>query len=179
VVFGAVEGTEVAEAFLVAPHQPRPRHPGAGAAAAGRVEAITVAPAAEAPMRSVDAVTVVAGRGLDGDRYFEGAGTFSAKGGTGREITLVDAAALEAVGIAPLEARRNVVVRGLDLDSLLDRRFRVGEVECVGRRRCEPCAHLQRLTRPGVLRALVHRGGLRADVVRGGVLRVGDEVAAL
>ncbi|HEV3001952.1 MAG TPA: MOSC domain-containing protein, partial [Solirubrobacteraceae bacterium] len=66
-----------------------------------------------------------------------------------------------------------------DLDALIGRRFRVGEVECVGRRRCEPCAHLQRLTRPGVLRSLVHRGGLRADVVGGGVLRVGDAVAAL
>jgi MOSC domain-containing protein YiiM len=68
------------------------------------------------------------------------------------------------------------VVSGVALDALLGRRFRVGEVECLGQRRCEPCAHLQRLTRPGVLRALVHRGGLRADVVRGGEIRVGDAV---
>ena len=128
-------------------------------------------------MVAVASVAAVPGRGLEGDRYFHGAGTFSDGGGTGRDITLVDAAALVDAGVAPEESRRNVVVAGIDLDALMGRRFRVGEVECVGRRRCEPCAHLQRLTRPGVLRALVHRGGLRADVVSGGMLRVGDEVA--
>jgi MOSC domain-containing protein YiiM len=49
-------------------------------------------------------------------------------------------------------------------------------VEIVGRRWCEPCAHLQRLTTPGVLRGLVHRGGLRADIVRGGTIARGDEI---
>ena len=57
--------------------------------------------------------------------------------------------------------------------------FRVGEVECLGQRRCEPCAHLERLTRPGVLRGLVHRGGLRADVLSGGRIRTGDCVEAV
>ena len=178
VVFGSVEGSAVAEAFVLAAHQPAPQPPPAPAGA-GRVEVIAVAAEAEALPAAVDAAEAVAGRGLVGDRYFEQAGTFSPDGGTGRDLTLADAAALADAGVSPLEARRNIVVRGIDLDSLLGRRFRVGEVECVGRRRCEPCAHLQRLTRPGVLRALVHRGGLRADIVHGGVVRVGDEVAAL
>jgi MOSC domain-containing protein YiiM len=143
------------------------------------VGAIFVASTAEAAMVAVEGVPAVAGRGLEGDRYFDGAGTFSAKGGTGRDITLVDAAALAAAGVSEAESRRNVVVSGIDLDALIGRSFRVGELECFGRRRCEPCAHLQRLTRPGVLRALVHRGGLRADVVAGGIVRVGDEVVAI
>ncbi len=175
VVFGSVEGDAIAEAWVVAAHEPAPRSLGAPVGA-GVVEGVFLAPAAEAPMVAADAVPAVPGRGLEGDRYFEGAGTFSARGGTGRDLTLVSVEALESAGVAPLEARRNVVVRGVDLDALIGRRFRVGEVECLGRRRCEPCAHLQRLTRPGVLRALVHRGGLRADVVSGGVLRVGDAV---
>jgi MOSC domain-containing protein YiiM len=66
----------------------------------------------------------------------------------------------------------------LDLDALVGRRFRIGELELIGRRRCEPCAHLQRLTRPGVLRALIHRGGLRADLLSTGTLRVGDAITA-
>jgi MOSC domain-containing protein YiiM len=86
---------------------------------------------------------------------------------------------LEEVGLEPIEARRNLIVRGVDLDALRGRRFRVGAVECLGQRRCEPCAHLERLTRPGVLRALAHRGGLRADILRGGELHVGDPVQAL
>ena len=99
-------------------------------------------------------------------------GPFRARGERAAEV-------LEDVGPEPIEARRNLIVRGVDLDALRGRRFRVGAVECLGQRRCEPCAHLERVTRPGVLRALVHRGGLRADIVRGGELHVGDPVQVL
>ncbi len=177
VVFGPVRGTAVTAAYVLAPHEPVARVVGAPVVA-GRVEGLFVAPVLEAPMVAVSAASAVPGRGLEGDRYFEGAGTFSGGGGTGRDITLVDVAALAAAGVAPEESRRNVAVSGIDLDALIGRSFLVGEVECFGRRRCEPCAHLQRLTRPGVLRALVHRGGLRADVVGGGEIRVGDPVSA-
>jgi MOSC domain-containing protein YiiM len=169
----------VAAAFVVAGHDPRAVAAPAAALATGTVEAIVLGAAASEPLRVVRSATAVAGRGLEGDRYHAGAGTFSGAGGPGRDLTLVEVEALEDVGLEPSAARRNVVVRGLELDALLGRRFRVGAVECLGQRRCEPCAHLQRLTRPGVLRALVHRGGLRADVVVGGELRVGDAVTAL
>ena len=178
VVFGQVEAPAVADAFVVAQHEPTPRDRGASATS-GRVEAIFVASPVTAPMRSLSSAAAVAGRGLEGDRYFDGTGTFSAGGGSGRDLTLVDVAALQAAGVGAEESRRNVAVSGVDLDALMGRAFRIGEVECVGRRRCEPCAHLQRLTRPGVLRALVHRGGLRADIVASGVIRVGDEVVAV
>jgi MOSC domain-containing protein YiiM len=59
------------------------------------------------------------------------------------------------------------------------KRFRVGEVECIGIELCEPCAHLQSLTKPGVMRGLVHRGGLRADILSGGTIRPGDPVAEI
>ena len=146
---------------------------------AGTVEALALAPQAEAPMRLVDRAHAHAGRGLEGDRYFEHAGTFSNPHSNGHDLTLIEAEVVDELGLAPAEARRNVVTRGIDLNSLVGRRFRVGEAECVGRRLCEPCAHLQRLTHPGILRDLVHRGGLRADVLGGGALRVGDGVTAL
>jgi MOSC domain-containing protein YiiM len=66
----------------------------------------------------------------------------------------------------------------VNLNALVGRRFRVGEVECLGQRLCEPCAHLERLATPGVLRDLVHRGGLRADILTSGVIRPGDDVTA-
>lgn len=102
----------------------------------------------------------------------------------GYDLTLVEAEALEdlaagGVELAPAEARRNLVVKGIALDDLVGRRFRVGEVECFGQRRCEPCSHLEKLTRPGVLRGLVHRGGLRADVMSSGEIRAGDRIEAL
>ena len=121
-------------------------------------------------MRLVEQADALAGRGLSGDRYAAKAGTFTPAGGSGSgyDLTLIEAEALDelelpGVGhLAYAEARRNVVTRGIDLNALVGRRFRIGDVECIGQRLCEPCAHLERLTTKGVLRGLIHRGGLRA-----------------
>ena len=156
------------------------------ARAPGTVEAIVVAPEAEAPMHQVDRAVARAGRGLEGDRYFEERGTFSNTHGRGYDLTLIEAEVLDGLELpagrlTPEEARRNVVTRGIDLNALVGTHFRVGEVECFGQRLCEPCAHLERLTaatgKPGTLRALIHKGGLRADVLSDGEIRVGDEIA--
>ena len=170
-------------AFVLAEHDPL-LETGHEPDGSGVVELISLSAEAEGPMTVVDSVEAVAGHGLRGDRYERGEGTFSNPGGRGYDLTLVEAEALEdlaagGVELAPAEARRNLVVRGIALDGLIGRRFRVGGVECFGQRRCEPCAHLERLTRPGVLRGLVHRGGLRADVLSGGEIRAGDRVEAL
>ena len=142
----------------------------------GSVVGLLVAPDAEQPLVAVDSVRALAGRGLEGDRYFEGRGTFS---GTGRgyELTLVEQRALEDVDLSWEEARRNVVTRGIALNALVGRRFTVGTAECIGRRLAEPCAHLERLTRPGIIRPLVHRAGLRADILRDGEIALGDTIA--
>jgi MOSC domain-containing protein YiiM len=126
-------------------------------------------------LHRVEAAPVHAGRGLEGDRYHEGRGTFSNVHSRGHDLTLVEAEVLEALDISPEGARRNVVTRGIDLNALVGTRFRVGDVECFGQRLCEPCAHLERLT-PGTLRPLIHKGGLRADVLDDGELRVGQPV---
>src|SRR6188508_3248273 len=144
----------------------------------GSVAAILVAPEAEAALAPVDDVAAIAGRGLEGDRYAAGQGTFSGPG-RGYQLTLVEAEVLEEIDLPWPEARRNVVTRGIALNGLVGRRFRVGSAECVGRRLCEPCAHLEKLARPGLLRPLVHRGGLRADILADGRIRVGDGVFPL
>ena len=115
-------------------------------------------------MALVEQATARAGHGLEGDRYVGGEGTFSNPYSRGHDLTLIEAEVVDDLGLAPEVPRRNVVTRGIDLNALVGRRFRVGEVECEGQRLCEPCAHLQRLTDPGLLRPLVHRGGLRADI---------------
>ncbi len=142
----------------------------------GAVAGILVAPAAEAPLRRVDRAIAVQGRGLEGDRYAERRGTFSAPG-RGYELTFVEAEVLDEIELSWEDARRNIVTTGISLNALVGKRFRVGAVECVGRRLAEPCAHLERLARPGLLRPLVHRGGLRADIVTGGSVAVGDEIS--
>jgi len=153
----------------------------------GKVESIYIAARAEEDTRPVKAVTVVAGRGIEGDRYFrtDGSGTFHEADKHGQDLTLIEAEAIEGLAredgieLGPGESRRNVVTRGIALNDLVGRRFRVGDVECEGRRLCDPCSHLEKLTEPGVLKGLVDRGGLRADILRGGRIAVGDEVLDL
>lgn len=181
--YGGTEGVLEA-AFVLAEHDPlRGTGPSPSSFGTGTVEVIAVAAEAGGPMTVALSVEALADRGLVGDRYERGEGTFSNPKGRGYDLTLVEAEALEelaagGVELAPEEARRNLVVRGVALDGLIGKRFRVGEVECFGQRRCEPCAHFERLTRPGVLRGLIHRGGLRADVLSGGEIRTGDRVEA-
>jgi MOSC domain-containing protein YiiM len=127
----------------------------------------------------------VAGRGLEGDRYFLHEGTYSETPGTGRDITFIASEAIEEVArdhnirLAPGESRRNVTTKGIDLNALVDKEFRAGEVVLRGMRLCEPCEYLQGHTgKDGLRKALVHRGGLRADIISGGTIRVGDEIVA-
>jgi MOSC domain-containing protein YiiM len=148
----------------------------------GRVESIYLSSEAAKPLVEVAAVQAVPGRGLEGDRYFLRVGTYSNHPGSGRDVTLIEAEALEAlqreagIELAAGASRRNIVTRGVPLNHLVGHRFRVGEALLEGMRLCEPCAHLEGLTRKGVLAALVHRGGLRTVVVEEGTVRRGDLV---
>jgi hypothetical protein len=146
------------------------------AAGTGSVAAILIAPAAESPLERVSSAQMLPGRGLAGDRYANGAGTFSGPG-RGYELTLVEAEVLDEIGLSWEDARRNIVTTGIALNALVGKRFYIGAVECVGRRLAEPCAHLERLARPGLLRPLVHRGGLRADILTAGTVAVGDAIS--
>jgi len=119
----------------------------------------------------VDSVRAIAGKGLEGDRKF-----FTNGAPPGRAITLVEEEVVEEVGLEPGATRRQVTVRGVRLDDLIGKRFRVGAVECYGVRLCEPCRHLESLTRPGIVEELVHRAGINADVLTDGTISLGDEV---
>ncbi|MDX6504294.1 MAG: hypothetical protein QOE29_1419 [Gaiellaceae bacterium] len=175
----------IEEAYVVAPldiHldrlQPYGTEPGEGV-----VAALLVAPEAEAPMTRVETAQALAGRGLEGDRYAVERGTFSKSAGKGYDLTLVTAEALdqlerEGIPLSWEEARRNVVTRGIDLNALVGKRFTIGAVTCYAQRLDEPCVHLERLSRPGILRGLVHRSGIRVDILDDGTIAVGDRIVA-
>lgn len=147
----------------------------------GRVAGIFIGSQAAARLLSVPEVRAEQGRGLDGDRYWLGQGTFW-KRGPDYEVTLIETEALEAlatetgVTLEPSESRRNLATRGVRLNELVNRRFRVGEATLMGVRLCEPCGHLERLTGRRLRPGLVGRGGLRAGIVTGGAIRVGDVI---
>lgn len=171
------EGTRIEAGWMLTPldlHLPA-EHPYGTEPAVGTVVAILIAAHAEAPLFRVDEAEALAGRGLAGDRYAAGEGTFSGPG-RGYQLTLAEADVLDEIQLPWEQARRNIVTRGISLNGLVGRRFRIGSVECIGRRLAEPCAHLEKLARPGLLRPLVHRGGLRADILSGGTISVGDAV---
>jgi MOSC domain-containing protein YiiM len=144
----------------------------------GRVEGIYLSADHGDLPEPVESVRALAGRGLEGNRYFFDVAP------AGTALTLIAAEAVEAmeredgISIEPRESRRNVVTRGIDVNELVGKRFRIGEVECQGVELCEPCAGLQGMTKPGVIKGLAHRGGLNADILSDGEISVGDTVVA-
>jgi len=151
----------------------------------GRIEAIHLADAAAGPMRAVARVRAIAGVGLEGDRYATGNGTYSPDPRTDRHLTLIEAEEIEALAerdgivLEPGETRRNVTTRGIRLNDLVGRRFRVGGIECEATRLCEPCQGLTDHIGKPVLKPLAHRAGLRALILTDGEIALGDEIVAL
>ena len=148
----------------------------------GSVISIYTVAVAREPMVSVNEVHAVPGKGLEGDRYFDGAGSFW-KPLPDYELTLIEIEAIEdlkrdfGIELTPGDGRRNIVTRGVSLNDLAGQDFQIGEVRLRGIRLCEPCSHLARLVKQkGIIRGLVHRGGLRAQILTDGMIRVGDTV---
>jgi MOSC domain-containing protein YiiM len=136
-----------------------------------QVEWIHLGAPYEPRLWTVESVRALAGKGLEGDRHFHPEGA-----PPGQALTLVEAENVEDVGLEPGGTRRQVTVRGVRLNDLVGKRFRVGDVECYGVELCEPCLHLQELTRPGIIKELAHRAGINADILTDGTISVGDRV---
>ncbi|MEU6663069.1 MOSC domain-containing protein [Streptomyces sp. NPDC046821] len=159
--------------------------------ASGRVTSLHLAARTGDPTYEVVQAGAVTGRGLEGDRnYWAGEGPRPRRRGQGRasgvcDVTLIEAEALDALAhehgitLTPAECRRNLVCRDIRLNPLVDRQFQIGAVILRGLKLSEPCARLEQLVRPGLIRGLLHRGGLRAEVVRGGTISVGDRINPL
>ena len=145
---------------------------------AGRVEGIFIGPESTLPER-IERVRAVAGRGLEGNRYFYD------EAPSGRALTLIQAEALEGmledtgIELSAAESRRNVLTSGIDLNALVGKRFRVGKVECLGVELCHPCSSLEKVTQKGVIKGLVNRGGLNSDILTDGDIALGDLVEEL
>jgi len=148
----------------------------------GQVMAIQITSSAGEKMVSIREVKAIAGKGLEGDRYLTERGKFSDKPGPARQLTLIELEAIEAlqredsIELSPLESRRNIVTRGVPLNHLVNRRFRLGDVVARGIKLCEPCEYLEEVTQKKVISGLTHRGGLRAEILEGGIIRVGDKI---
>jgi MOSC domain-containing protein YiiM len=154
-------------------------------AASGRVAGLWVAARAREPMAALRSARLMAGLGVDGDRYAVRRGTWSGYPPQEQQLTLIAREGLEAFALQageplrPELTRRNVLTEGVALDELIGERFLVGTALCRGIKACEPCRHLERLTGRTLLRALAGRGGINAEVLEGGRVSVGSPVVPL
>jgi MOSC domain-containing protein YiiM len=144
----------------------------------GIVTWIGLRPGRHAAMRVVEEALLVAGQGLEGDRYFS-------RNNGGRQVTLIAAAHLKAVAdclgleaLDPVRLRRNIVVRGVNLLALKGRRFRLGPALLEYSGECHPCSRMEREFGQGGYNAVRGHGGITARVLEGGLLRRGDVLDA-
>ncbi|HEV8543790.1 MAG TPA: MOSC domain-containing protein [Verrucomicrobiae bacterium] len=151
-----------------------------------RVLEILTADSPQHEMKARTDARAVPGKGLEGDRYFVGLGTFSPKlAKPDFELTLIESEKIEdfarASGLmfTSFHARRNIVTEGIDLNELAGKEFLLGDVRIRGIRLCEPCSYLAKISFPETLSGLLHKAGLRAQIVSEGVIHVGDLIRVL
>lgn len=141
-----------------------------------------VTPRAFLPMRAMPSLTLVAGKGIEGDRYMIGReeGFYSHKPEDGRQVTLFELETLEAlqrdhrIELGPHEHRRNVTVEGVPLNHLVGRRFWLGETLLEATRLSIPCRHIEEITGKAIFDPLINRSGLNCRILQGGVVKLGD-----
>ncbi|MCW2701495.1 MAG: uncharacterized protein JWQ45_3030 [Blastococcus sp.] len=148
----------------------------------GTLAEIWTTPVAARPMRRRPIGLLVAGVGLEGDRYALGGGTWAQYPALEKQLTLIDRDDIAAVAseidaeFSAGDTRRNLVTVGVDLPMLIGRWFAVGDALLFGMKRCPPCTHLEQLTGSRLVKAMVHRGGINAAVFAGAAIADGDAV---
>ena len=151
----------------------------------GTVLSIQIAPNGTDSLRNLEQINAIECMGLEGDRYYNRTGTYSNKHDESREATFIESEALEAlakdynVELKGTESRRNISTRGVALNHLVGKEFKVGEAVFRGIRLCEPCTHLEEVSGKPARKGLIHRGGLRAQIIKSGMIQVGDEIESL
>lgn len=150
---------------------------------AAKITHIFTAPQAGAPMQSRQQVKAIMGVGLEGDRYAANQGKWSKpEPQSKRQVTLIESEnitnllAEHGIEVDPALLRRNMVTRGVRLNDLVGMTFQVGKVRLRGVELCEPCAYMESLSRRGVLKGLVNKGGLRAHILNDGIIQVDDPI---
>ena len=142
----------------------------------GTLKWIGLSPERRGPISSVEQADVLVGSGLADDHHARG-------GRSKREVTIILEEHLEVIGrllerdtVPPDLVRRNLVVSGVNLTSLKNQRFRIGDVVLEGTGPCAPCSRMEENLGPGGYNAMRGHGGITTIVIESGTLRVGDTV---
>ena len=141
----------------------------------GKLEWIGLRPAHRHEIEETDQAILIAGQGIKGDHYAENTSNGN------RQVTLLQAEYLPVIAkhcqcdaIRPEQLRRNLLVSGINLGSLKDRTFRLGEAVLEGTGYCHPCSRMEENIGRGGYNAVRGHGGITARVVQGGRIAIGD-----
>ena len=140
----------------------------------GEVVSIHIVRQRNGALESVERATVQTNYGLQGD--------WRSRRNRSGQLTLIEAEVLTEVEhllgapIPPGASRRQVVVRGVNLNDLIGQRIRIGEVHVFVETPCDPCSRMEETIGAGARNALEGRGGVRCFVLAGGELAVGDSI---
>ncbi len=125
---------------------------------------------------------LIAGVGIEDDRYATRLGTYSNRHYIDRQATLIEAETLEALArdrgieLRPHEHRRNFTTREVPLNHLVGQYFRVGDCVLYGGRLNVPCMYLENLLAKRVFKPLLNRSGLNCRIIVGGMIRPHDRI---
>ena len=151
--------------------------------ATGIVVALFTVDRRAAPMKKVEQLYALAGRGIEGDRYFLGTGTYSKSPEPGRQVTLIKSEVLESlknkleINVKPEESRRNILTQGIEINDLIGTEFYVGTVRLRAHRITQPCLYLEKLLdQPGLYKELWDNGGISCEILSDGVIKEGDPI---
>ena len=72
--------------------------------------------------------------------------------------------------------RRNIVISGVHLNSLIKKQFIIDGIVFEGLAHCAPCTWMNHVLKKGAFSLMSGRGGLRAKVIDGGELFLGDAI---
>ena len=153
--------------------------------ATGIVVALFTVDRRAAPMKKVEQLYALAGRGIEGDRYFLGTGTYSKSPEPGRQVTLIKSEVLESlknkleINVKPEESRRNILTQGIEINDLIGTEFYVGTVRLRAHRITQPCLYLEKLLdQPGLYKELWDKGGISCEILSDGVMKERDIITA-
>lgn len=148
----------------------------------GNIEGLHYVPRSFLPMKNPEALTLLAGVGVQGDRYSTESGFYSDRPEEGRQVTLFEVETLEALQrdhniiLRPHEHRRNITTRGVPLNHLVGQKFRIGDVLLEATRLSTPCRHIEQITGQEIFEPLINRSGLHARILIGGQIHLGQAI---
>ncbi len=132
------------------------------------------------PIKEVNSIEVLANKGIVGDRHFHDFND------PYNQLSLIESESIDeynfkfGLNIPYIDFRRNIVTKGIQLNDLIGKKLKVGNVELEGIELCRPCRHLtEMLDQKNVLKEFMRKGGLRCQILSSSEITIGDKINLL